>query len=38
MQGMVEDAMYVSQDGIPISAEGMLRISADRLVQSYLTV
>ena len=27
MQGLVEDTMYVSQGGIPISTKGMLVIS-----------
>ena len=27
MQGLLEDAMYVSQGGIPMSTEGMLVIS-----------
>ena len=36
MQGLVEDAMYVSQAMIPMSTEGMLRISGARGILSYL--
>ena len=38
IQVLVEDAMYVSQGGMPISTEGMLSISGDRGFRSYLTV
>ena len=39
MQGLVEDAMYVSQGGIPISTEGILVISGSMPVAwDYLTV
>ena len=37
MQGFVEDVMYVSQCGILIPTEGMLRISAARGFCSHLT-
>ena len=38
MQVLVEDAMYVSQGKITITNEGMLRISGDIVVWSYLMV
>ena len=38
MQELVEYAMYVSQGGIQMLTEGMLRISGAIGVQSYLTV
>ena len=38
MQLLVEDVMYFSQGGIPMSTEGMLHIIATRGVRSYLTV
>ena len=38
MQVLVEDAMYVSQGGIPMSTEGMLHIIGAREVWSYLKV
>ena len=37
MQVLVEDVMYVSQGGIPMSTERELRSSGDRGVRSYLT-
>ena len=38
LEELVEDEMYVSQGGIPMSTEAMLRISGARGVWSYLTV
>ena len=38
MQVLAEYEMYVSQVNIPITTEGMLRISGARGFQSYLTV
>ena len=38
MQGLVENVMYVSQGGIPMSTEGILCISGARGVRSYLMV
>ena len=37
IQEFVEDAMFVSQGGIPMLTEGMLRISGARGVRSYPT-
>ena len=38
MQGLVEDAIYVSQGGIPMSTEEMLSISGSKGVWYYLMV